>query len=758
MTRSISTLLFSLFLSVALFADVSVDWIRDGSATGVASTIDKDENVFVTSWDGSIFLRKFDKFGNLQWENNYTTPIIFNYLYPTAVHCDSLGNATVVGYRYTSPTEGRNANAIVVLKYDASGTMLWENIIEGSFSFFNNSFFRTKVSSVADISDNIFVASAGTVSGYPTTGFNAIKINPEGVIEWVSTKNISGSPYHFVNNIRLNGTRLALVGHTGYWLSNAVMWVLDTNGNHKWNKTETGVGGTDATFDNTGKVYMLTSSPGFPGDISLYKYKPNGTFMFNQTYDFGGAELAWKMQTTPDNKIVILAYGTQTGVSFYVDWLTFKIKTTGAIMWSQRYDEHHGNDEIPGNMAIDTDGDIFVTGIGGPFPGGFNLGARQFVTVKYRSNGSLAWVYAQDTINEYQSGRDIDIDSKGNPFVLVDINSLTYHFLDNTGTDPCSVPVGITVSDITETSSIISWEPVTNAYLYHVQYKTTTSPIWTSLSTDQTNIALSGLITGTTYEYHVEAICNSGPTGYSPTSTFTTFGTTYCTSAGLNATTDWIDLVYVSDLLNSTIESDGGYSDFTYLSVSMTEGSTYSFTLSAAFSGIPHFVNWNVWLDFNADGDFTDPGENIVHYSSDQIGWESHSFTVPITAATGNTMMRVSMKKGGYATSCETFAIGEVEDYTVNILPAKQADPLISKNAEILVYPNPAQATLFIDLSDFDNANKITCFDVNGVVVSEMIVSSEIVQLNIDELPAGMYFLVATNNSGERISSKFIKQ
>lgn len=121
-------------------------------------------------------------------------------------------------------------------------------------------------------------------------------------------------------------------------------------------------------------------------------------------------------------------------------------------------------------------------------------------------------------------------------------------------------------------------------------------------------------------------------------------------------------------------------------------------------------------------------------------------------------MMRVSMKKGGYATSCETFAIGEVEDYTVNILPAKQADPLISKNAEILVYPNPAQATLFIDLSDFDNANKITCFDVNGVVVSEMIVSSEIVQLNIDELPAGMYFLVATNNSGERISSKFIKQ
>lgn len=758
MTRSISTLFFSLFLTVALFADVSVDWMRDGTATGVASTIDKDENMFVTSWDGSIYLRKFDKFGNLQWETNYTTAILFNLLYPTAVHCDSLGNATVVGYRYTNPTEGRTANAIIVLKYDPSGTMLWENIIEGSFSFFSNSFFRTNVSSVADINDNIFVASAGTVSGYPTTGFNTIKITPDGAIDWVSSINISGSSYHFVSNIRMQGNRIALAGHTGYWLSNAVIWVLDTNGNSKWTKTETGVGGVDASFDYTGKVYLLTSSPGFPGDVSLYKYKPNGTFMFHQVYDFGGAEIGWRIMPTPDNKMVILAYGTQTGISSYVDWLTFKIKTSGVIVWSKRYDEHGNNDEIPSNMAVDSDGDIFVTGIGGPFPGGPNLGARQFVLVKYKSNGVKVWQYNLDTINEYQSGRDIEIDSKGNLFLLVDINSLTYHFLDNTGTDPCSVPTGITVSDITETSSIISWEPVINAYLYHIQYKTVTSPIWTSLTTDQTNISLSGLITGTTYEYHVEAVCDSGPTGYSSTSTFTTFGTTYCTSAGLNATTDWIDLVYVSDMLNSTIESDGGYSDFTYLSVSMTEGSTYSFTLSAAFSGIPHFVNWNVWLDFNADGDFIDPGENIVHYSSDQIGWESHSFTVPITAATGNTMMRVSMKKGGYATSCETFAIGEVEDYTVNILPGKQSQTISSISSTITVYPNPATDEIQVNLSNFSGAEHISCFALNGQIMADMIVTSEIVQLNISEFPSGIYYLIASDSKGNTVTSKFIKQ
>ncbi len=742
-----------------MFADVTVDWIRDGTGTGVIADIDKEDNLFVASWDGSIYLRKFDVFGNFQWEVNYSTPIAFNFLYPANVHCDSLGNATVVGYRYTLPTEGRKANALIIRKYDSEGNLLWEQLIEGNFSHFNNSSYRTNVTSVEDLFDNIYIGTAGNVSGYVTTGFNAIKINPEGIVEWISTKNISGLPYHFVSRIRMNGNRIALAGHTNYWLANAVIWVLDTNGTHKWSKTEVGIGGADAMIDNSGKVYLLSSTfPGYTSDLSLFKYKPNGTFIYNQLYDFGGAEIPSRMELGYDNRIVILAYGNQTGGSLYTDWLTLKVSLNGVLNWSQRYDEHSGNDEIPSHIALDTDGDIFVTGIGGPFPGGPNLGARQFVFLKYKGNGTLEWTYAQDTINEYQSGRHIEIDSKGNPFVQVDINSLSYHFLDNTGTDPCAVPTGILVSDITTETSIISWEPVTNAYLYHVQYKTTTSPIWTSLSTDQTSISLSGLITGTTYEYHVEAICNSGPTGYSPTATFTTFGTTYCTSAGLNATEDWIDLVYVSDMLNSTIESDGGYSDFTYLSVSMTEGNTYSFTLSAAFSGLPHFVYWNVWIDFNADGDFTDTGENIVHYSSDQVGWESHSFTVPITAATGNTKMRVSMKKGSYATSCETFAKGEVEDYTVNILPGKQSAQIFSKSAEILVYPNPAQAILYVNLSELDGFNKLNCFDVNGVVVKEITVNSDIVQLNIEDLPVGIYFLVATNESGERISSKFIKQ
>ena len=42
--------------------------------------------------------------------------------------------------------------------------------------------------------------------------------------------------------------------------------------------------------------------------------------------------------------------------------------------------------------------------------------------------------------------------------------------------------------------------------------------------------------------------------------------------------------------------------------------------------------------------------------------------TVPGSAATGNTRMRVSMQRGAYADPCGTFESGEVEDYSINVI------------------------------------------------------------------------------------------
>ncbi|MBK9414285.1 MAG: hypothetical protein IPN61_12885 [Bacteroidetes bacterium] len=63
--------------------------------------------------------------------------------------------------------------------------------------------------------------------------------------------------------------------------------------------------------------------------------------------------------------------------------------------------------------------------------------------------------------------------------------------------------------------------------------------------------------------------CNSGPTGYSSVQQFTTTGSGYCASSGVDATNDFIDLVYIGTMLNSTV-SDSGYGDYTSMIINMT--------------------------------------------------------------------------------------------------------------------------------------------------------------------------------------------
>ncbi|MBC8173407.1 MAG: T9SS type A sorting domain-containing protein, partial [Chitinophagales bacterium] len=272
-----------------------------------------------------------------------------------------------------------------------------------------------------------------------------------------------------------------------------------------------------------------------------------------------------------------------------------------------------------------------------------------------------------------------------------------------------------------------------------------------------TSVALTGLFGGTTYQYRAEAICNSGPTGYSAIQEFATSGTTYCATGGTNATKDWIDLVYVGDFLNSTPDSEGGYSDFTYLTAELQQGETYSFTLSAGMVGGPFMEYWRVWIDFNGDGDFIDAGENIVSYNSDQVGWESHDFTVPPTAEAGTTLMRVSMKRGSAPAPCGTFAKGETEDYTVNILPAKKAVVQIAPVAELVVYPNPATDILHMQLNNWGENVFVQIADMNGKEMLNTAVNKQVGELNISSLQAGFYFLITTDEAGNRSVIKLIK-
>ncbi len=138
---------------------------------------------------------------------------------------------------------------------------------------------------------------------------------------------------------------------------------------------------------------------------------------------------------------------------------------------------------------------------------------------------------------------------------------------------------------------------------------------------------------------------------------------TYCTASGNSQNYEYISRVQVGSINNSSGAS--GYTNFTAISTNVTKGGSVSVSLIPGFTGSSYTEYWRIWIDYNKDGDFADSGETV--FSKSGSSTVTGSFTVPTSAITGSTRMRVSMRYGGYASSCGTFSYGEVEDYTVNI-------------------------------------------------------------------------------------------
>jgi hypothetical protein len=73
-----------------------------------------------------------------------------------------------------------------------------------------------------------------------------------------------------------------------------------------------------------------------------------------------------------------------------------------------------------------------------------------------------------------------------------------------------------------------------------------------------------------------------------------------------------------------------------------------------------------VWIDFNADGDFDDAGEQVMTIGATSSSPVSGTVSIPTSATIGATRMRVSMKYNGIP-SLVKLSLMEVEDYTVII-------------------------------------------------------------------------------------------
>lgn len=235
---------------------------------------------------------------------------------------------------------------------------------------------------------------------------------------------------------------------------------------------------------------------------------------------------------------------------------------------------------------------------------------------------------------------------------------------------------------------------------------------------------------------------------------------TYCVSKGNSVADEWIQRVQLNTINNNS-GSNAGYGNFTSQSTSLKRGTSYTITITPGWRSTRYAEGYAVWIDYNRDGDFLDAGEQLFTVSATTSTSISRSFTVPTSVTTGPTRMRVSMKYNGIPSSCETFSYGEVEDYTVNIVTAREdlsAVATLNEGFDIQIYPNPAKDVAHIKLIGSRSAF-LQVFDMAGRnVYNANIDENDEHTIRLEQFEKGIYLINMQTSNGMIERKKLVVQ
>ncbi|QFG53993.1 reprolysin-like metallopeptidase [Chryseobacterium sp.] len=323
-----------------------------------------------------------------------------------------------------------------------------------------------------------------------------------------------------------------------------------------------------------------------------------------------------------------------------------------------------------------------------------------------------------------------------------------------------TAPTGVSVSGVSGSGATVTWGAM-NGATYQVRYRIVGSPTWTTVTTSNPTVTLSGLQQNSNYEVQVNATCSGTPGPYSPSSTFSTTVVNYCAAGSQNSNFEYISNVTLANVNNSSANST--YTNYTTnpaLQVNLIKGNSYTLSVSKAWlDNNPDYDAVSAWIDFNMNGTF-EQSEQVMTSLTSTLTPVTSTFTVPASAVENqplrmriiNVYMSASNAGQPFNNPCQLNGFtGEVEDYNVVVTGSMATSEV--QDSGVKIYPNPA--TDVLNITKVSDRAVYQIHNMAGQLVSGGQIKRN--QVNVSGLTIGNYIISVTDGDF-KTSMKFIKK
>ncbi len=356
--------------------------------------------------------------------------------YSSCVAVDATGNAFISGYTYGSLGGTQAGDGDIFLsKFNNSGSLLWTKQLGTSHE-------DTTLGVAVDVAGNPFICgyTLGSLGGTNQGDFDAFlcKFSSDGVVQWkrqlgTGVEDSScGVAMDAAGNAFVCGSTLGSLGGTNKGSVDAFLSKYNNSGVLQWTK-QIGTGSNDSSrgldVDGAGNVFIAGDTQGSLGgpnagssDAFLSKYTNAGDLVWIRQFGTNSQDGVGGVAVDAMGNVLVTGatYGSLGGAhAGAFDIYLRKYSSEGDVLWTSQLGT--SSYDVAFGVALDTGGNVFVSGYTNGSLGGAQLGKGNVILCEFSSMGDLLWTKQLGT-GEFDYSKGVTVDGTGQVFITGNTN------------------------------------------------------------------------------------------------------------------------------------------------------------------------------------------------------------------------------------------------------------------------------------------------------------------------------------------------